>query len=141
MPNNMGIISGGNNHVMDIEYHSGDGGNMNIMNDNTFDTSRVGMRGMDLYNNNNNIIDDHNNTRIRSTGDFPTTKASTSCRFFNTRTGCRFGDKCPFGHFLEPGSVISSSLNGPPPRDRGMISDNERGSRMGGGRRGRGQKR
>ena len=27
------------------------------------------------------------------------TKASTPCKFFNTRPGCRFGDLCPFGHF------------------------------------------
>ena len=32
---------------------------------------------------------------------FPTTKAAVSCRFFNTRKGCQFGDKCPFGHFIE----------------------------------------
>jgi hypothetical protein len=31
---------------------------------------------------------------------FPTTKASTPCRFFNTPKGCQFGDKCSFGHFL-----------------------------------------
>ena len=31
---------------------------------------------------------------------FPSTKAATPCRFFNTVKGCQFGDKCPFGHFL-----------------------------------------
>lgn len=31
---------------------------------------------------------------------FPTTKAATACRFFNTPKGCQFGDKCSFGHFL-----------------------------------------
>jgi hypothetical protein len=31
---------------------------------------------------------------------FPTTKAATPCRFFNTAKGCQFGDKCSFGHFL-----------------------------------------
>ena len=33
-------------------------------------------------------------------GRFPTTKAATACRFFNTPKGCQFGDKCSFGHFL-----------------------------------------
>jgi hypothetical protein len=32
---------------------------------------------------------------------FTTTKAQTPCRYFNTRIGCREGDKCPFGHFAD----------------------------------------
>lgn len=36
---------------------------------------------------------------------FPTTKASTPCRFFNTAKGCQFGDKCAFGHFLGVSSL------------------------------------
>jgi hypothetical protein len=38
-------------------------------------------------------------------GRFPTTKAATACRFFNTPKGCQFGDKCSFGHFL-PTDVV-----------------------------------
>ena len=30
---------------------------------------------------------------------FPSAKAAVPCRFFNTRKGCQFGDKCEFGHF------------------------------------------
>lgn len=45
---------------------------------------------------------------------FPTTKASTPCRFFNTPKGCINGDKCPFGHFLDTAtSSIAISRSGP----------------------------
>jgi hypothetical protein len=44
---------------------------------------------------------------------FPSSKAHTPCRFFNTRKGCQFGDKCPFGHFREAGGP--APLDGQPP--------------------------
>jgi hypothetical protein len=34
------------------------------------------------------------------TAKFASSKASVPCRFFNTRKGCQFGDKCEFGHFI-----------------------------------------
>ena len=40
---------------------------------------------------------------------FPSTKASTPCRFFNTAKGCQFGDKCSFGHFL---GMVNEFSNG-----------------------------
>lgn len=42
---------------------------------------------------------------------FPSAKAAVPCRFFNTRKGCQFGDKCDFGHF-SAGAV--PNLPGPP---------------------------
>lgn len=42
---------------------------------------------------------------------FPSAKAAVPCRFFNTRKGCQFGDKCEFGHF-SAGAV--PTLPGPP---------------------------
>ena len=56
------------------------------------------------------------------------TKASTPCKFFNTRPGCRFGDLCPFGHFKGDDSGSGgggastygpSSRGGPAVRGRG----------------------
>ena len=57
------------------------------------------------------------------------TKASTPCKFFNTRSGCRFGDLCPFGHFKGddsgssggggPSSYGPTSRGGPAVRGRG----------------------
>jgi hypothetical protein len=44
---------------------------------------------------------------------FPTTKASTPCRFFNTAKGCQFGDKCSFGHFLGVRSLSEMPPLGP----------------------------
>jgi len=44
---------------------------------------------------------------------FPSAKASVPCRFFNTRKGCQFGDKCEFGHFV--GVVPGSGPILPPP--------------------------
>ena len=41
---------------------------------------------------------------------FPTTKAATPCKFYNTSKGCQFGDKCAFGHFDEAVSSSTSSL-------------------------------
>eukprot|EP00596_Hydrurales_sp_CCMP1899_P005023 CAMPEP_0119055670 /NCGR_PEP_ID=MMETSP1177-20130426/75865_1 /TAXON_ID=2985 /ORGANISM="Ochromonas sp, Strain CCMP1899" /LENGTH=732 /DNA_ID=CAMNT_0007036267 /DNA_START=870 /DNA_END=3068 /DNA_ORIENTATION=+ len=55
---------------------------------------------------------------------FPTTKAAASCRFFNTRKGCQFGDKCPFGHFIE---------DIPPPASRGSGPGPDRSSGPGSG--------
>jgi hypothetical protein len=50
----------------------------------------------------------------RAAAKFPTTKASTPCRFFNTPKGCINGDKCPFGHFLDTAtSSIAISRSGP----------------------------
>ena len=83
---------------------------------------------------------------------FPTTKSAVSCRFFNTRKGCQFGDKCPFGHFMEEtpppaenrkygsGSGPSSSNNGPTGRD-GFYGSGARGSGQGGSRSSPGGKR
>jgi len=44
---------------------------------------------------------------------FPSAKASVPCRFFNTRKGCQFGDKCEFGHFV--GVAAGSGPILPPP--------------------------
>ena len=93
--------------------------------------------------------------RSRSRGEaeqkFPTTKSAVSCRFFNTRKGCQFGDKCPFGHFMEEtpppvenrkygsGSGPSSSNNGSG-RD-GFYGSGTRGSGQGGSRSSPGGKR
>lgn len=55
---------------------------------------------------------------------FPSTKAATPCRFFNTSKGCQFGDKCSFGHFLPPsdlppvGVMDAYTPDGAPPLDR-----------------------
>jgi hypothetical protein len=58
---------------------------------------------------------------------FPTTKAAASCRFFNTRKGCQFGDKCPFGHFIEdlppPGARGPGQDRGPGPDRSGPGPD------------------
>lgn len=57
---------------------------------------------------------------------FPTTKAATPCRFFNTPKGCQFGDKCAFGHFRDdpelaphgPGPVSVPGIRPGPGRPR-----------------------
>jgi hypothetical protein len=46
---------------------------------------------------------------------FPTSKAAASCRFFNTRKGCQYGDKCSFGHFIEDTAVPLDGVRGPGP--------------------------
>jgi hypothetical protein len=43
---------------------------------------------------------------------FPTAKVQVPCRFFNTKKGCQFGDKCGFGHFLA-GVPSPSAFGGP----------------------------
>lgn len=46
------------------------------------------------------VVDMRDRRHAAPQGRFPTTKAATACRFFNTAKGCQFGDKCSFGHFL-----------------------------------------
>jgi hypothetical protein len=64
---------------------------------------------------------DNNNNQRRNDAQnkFPSTKSAVSCRFFNTSKGCQFGDKCPFGHFLEEGAGVmvgsTSNPSGPGP--------------------------
>ncbi|CAK9253182.1 unnamed protein product [Sphagnum jensenii] len=42
---------------------------------------------------------------------FPSTKASTPCRFYNTPKGCQFGDKCAFGHFNDSKGATGMKFN------------------------------
>ena len=84
---------------------------------------------------------------------FPTTKSAVSCRFFNTRKGCQFGDKCPFGHFMEEtppptdnrkygsGSGPGSSNNAPPGGRDGFYGSGNRGPGQAGSRASPGGKR
>ena len=46
---------------------------------------------------------------------FPTSKAAASCRFYNTRKGCQYGDKCSFGHFVEDATVPLDGVRGQGP--------------------------
>lgn len=58
---------------------------------------------------------------------FPTTKASTPCRFFNTPKGCMNGDKCPFGHFLDTASSSMSGMGGMSGGGSGRSGPGQRG--------------
>jgi len=86
---------------------------------------------MNMNNNNHNNNHNHSNPAVVAGGGgggvggrFPTTKAATPCRFFNTSKGCQNGDKCPFGHFLPDNGAGNMNARGPgggggPGRGRG----------------------
>jgi hypothetical protein len=74
-----------------------------------------------------------NQRRNDAQNKFPTTKSAVSCRFFNTSKGCQFGDKCPFGHFLEEAGAMvvstSATSSSGPSGGRGQGANNNNNNR------------